>query len=449
MTPNNEQNTCRLCGSSSGVFISILDQTYEKYVQKISGLLNIMIYSNDPLPKVLCHRCVIKIDDFQVFVESAHFTQKVLREKFLSSNTLNVSDDGKNHLSLLASNENGLNSSALSEPPTINPPAIISFNLLTCSNSNDDSLGRCRVDSGSNFAAQQLDPEPLSLEYQKEQTPTPSLTRPPGPRRGSRPFPKKPGSMNSSQNHTLEEKSQISKPDSERVPNVTNSTLPEAAEKGHESEGSSTTDEKKLSANSSPPTKKKKKYLSPFEVPSRRKRNRRRLTDAIQRKKKVNKIDSSSDEDTSKPAKKLTSIPEEDLEKYFILTKIPSQGMIYTCKKCEAIFMTAKASSGHTKCLSAEQVSEDEQGGNSSSSESSGGEPSDASKSDEPEKESIYQCSYCDKPFTRNVVCLQHEQTHLRNMTVTDDEEDIYLEPKSKSKKKVVNKFLVEKFLLR
>ncbi|PSN48339.1 hypothetical protein C0J52_08078 [Blattella germanica] len=61
-------NVCRLCGTADGIKFKIFDAV-DNYISKIHQLLPIMIHEQDPWPKLICHRCAFKLQDFIDFRE--------------------------------------------------------------------------------------------------------------------------------------------------------------------------------------------------------------------------------------------------------------------------------------------------------------------------------------------------------------------------------------------
>ncbi|XP_035720141.1 bromodomain-containing protein DDB_G0280777-like isoform X1 [Vespa mandarinia] len=59
-------HACRLCGNKSGISINIFDKK-KNHIRKINAVLPIMVHEMDLLPKLMCHLCSFKLEEFYKF----------------------------------------------------------------------------------------------------------------------------------------------------------------------------------------------------------------------------------------------------------------------------------------------------------------------------------------------------------------------------------------------
>ncbi|KAL2742808.1 bromodomain-containing protein -like isoform X1 [Vespula maculifrons] len=59
-------HACRLCGNKSGISINIFDKK-KNHLRKINAVLPIMVHEMDLLPKLMCHLCSFKLEEFYKF----------------------------------------------------------------------------------------------------------------------------------------------------------------------------------------------------------------------------------------------------------------------------------------------------------------------------------------------------------------------------------------------
>lgn len=90
---NSSDNVCRLCSSNSGIIVlNIFDGEGKKrrVLSLINACLPVKVYENDPLPKVICHHCLHKLEVFHEFQESCLKSEETLRNCVSCSLTVPV-----------------------------------------------------------------------------------------------------------------------------------------------------------------------------------------------------------------------------------------------------------------------------------------------------------------------------------------------------------------------
>ncbi|KDR21918.1 hypothetical protein L798_00469 [Zootermopsis nevadensis] len=76
------ESVCRLCSSNSGIIVlNIFDGEGKKrrILSLINACLPVKVSENDPLPKVICHHCLHKLEVFHEFQESCLKSEETLR----------------------------------------------------------------------------------------------------------------------------------------------------------------------------------------------------------------------------------------------------------------------------------------------------------------------------------------------------------------------------------
>nr|CAD7460964.1 unnamed protein product [Timema tahoe] len=109
----------------------------------------------------------------------------------------------------------------------------------------------------------------------------------------------------------------------------------------------------------------------------------------------------------------------ETQEAKFIVTSIPGSCLIYTCQTCQRTFVSSdSANSHHCVCDDSSLSDEEVESQKSSSQESFEIETGN------------YLCNYCSKVFTRYVSLISHQEAHLRELddpSLESDDDDDYV----------------------
>lgn len=75
----NTKDVCRLCGSENGIHVNIFNGTSDWLAAIESVIPDVIILRNDCLSKLVCHRCVAKVKDFDEFKKTCIRTQNMLK----------------------------------------------------------------------------------------------------------------------------------------------------------------------------------------------------------------------------------------------------------------------------------------------------------------------------------------------------------------------------------
>nr|CAD7403235.1 unnamed protein product [Timema cristinae] len=477
MASEINEDLCRLCSSNEGIKMNIFEPE-KNFIAKINFVLSIVIAKHDLLPKMLCHKCVFKLEEYCEFRQMCLSTDKFFRSK------LPWPDDSSQQGTLLQENEltntkstssfKGVSSDGIvlnadyvnsRLGKTVATPLITDSSLLSQNNTNVrstdkfilevDDEGRTKIDGETQKSAQAITSVEDNLPRYSRNKESSQQVKRKQDKQGNEDNQKK-NFISASHTATPLDKVMRSASDQKSL----NPALPLSYVNPDESNprlglvsnaGTQPMDKSKESSGVNVGTEswtlKGSQTFgtcitgainedSPERVPPSSTSNTQNETVVEQKKSTQNNSLNNmiQNNNSALQQKTIFSIPlerEKDVsinqkvgsetqEVKFLVTNIPGACLIYTCETCERTFVSSESANAH-QCgddnisLSGEEV-ESQKGSSQQSFESETGN---------------YLCNYCSKVFTRYVSLISHQEAHLQDLDdpslESDDDDDDYV----------------------